>query len=292
MGDSGAIAAAAEAIYRARGMIIGAGAGMGVDSGLPDFRGDEGFWRAYPPFRSLGLSFVDMANPAWFEREPELAWGFYGHRLHLYRETKPHPGFDILQRWAAAMPAGAFVFTSNVDGQFQKAGFRSDRIVECHGSINHLQCSAGCSARIWSAGDETLSVNPDTFRAARPLPECGSCGAVARPNVLMFGDWGWVSTRTDRQDGRQRDWVAQAQNEEIVIVEVGAGTAVPTVRSTCESLSHRLGGPLVRINPRESQGPRGTIEISSGALEALEAVETALDGTSTARRVHKRKCVD
>jgi len=69
------------------GMGLGAGAGMGVDSGLPDFRGDEGFWKAYPPMAKLGIRFSSMANPRWFESDPELAWGFYGHRLNLYRAT-------------------------------------------------------------------------------------------------------------------------------------------------------------------------------------------------------------
>ena len=117
---------AAETIRDADALLITAGAGMGVDSGLPDFRGDKGFWKAYPPFERLGVSFVDMANPGWFSRDPELAWGFYGHRLGLYRATTPHRGFDILQRWADGLEYGCFVFTSNVDGQFQQAGFDRD----------------------------------------------------------------------------------------------------------------------------------------------------------------------
>ena len=72
---------AAAAVAMADALLVTAGAGMGVDSGLPDFRGDKGFWKAYPPFERLGVSFVDMANPGWFARDPELAWGFYGHRL-------------------------------------------------------------------------------------------------------------------------------------------------------------------------------------------------------------------
>src|SRR5438093_10269086 len=88
---------AAEAIRSAEALLIGAGAGMGVDSGLPDFRGDEGFWKAYPPFKKLGLSFVELANPNWFHSDPALAWGFYGHRRNLYRSTQPHQGFAILK---------------------------------------------------------------------------------------------------------------------------------------------------------------------------------------------------
>jgi NAD-dependent SIR2 family protein deacetylase len=67
------IVIAANAIRRAKAILITAGAGMGVDSGLPDFRGDEGFWRAYPPLKQLGLSLVAMANPEWFRRNPRLA---------------------------------------------------------------------------------------------------------------------------------------------------------------------------------------------------------------------------
>src|SRR5436189_6030379 len=95
-----AVKVAAEAIADADALLITAGAGMGVDSGLPDFRGTEGFWRAYPAFAKLGLQFQQLANPAWFRRDPALAWGFYGHRLRLYRDSVPHEGFAILLRWA------------------------------------------------------------------------------------------------------------------------------------------------------------------------------------------------
>src|SRR3954470_5335454 len=101
------LAAAADAVRSANALLIGAGAGMGVDSGLPDFRGPEGFWNAYPPYRHLGLGFVDLANPGWFSRDPALAWGFYGHRLELYRATRPHDGFAVLRRLAAPAVDGA-----------------------------------------------------------------------------------------------------------------------------------------------------------------------------------------
>ena len=77
----------------AEAVVIAAGAGMGVDSGLPDFRGNQGFWKAYPAYEKLGLAFVDMASPDRFLEAPKLGWGFYGHRLHLYQETIPHSGF-------------------------------------------------------------------------------------------------------------------------------------------------------------------------------------------------------
>ena len=61
-----ALALARDAIAAADALLVAAGAGMGVDSGLPDFRGPEGFWPAYPAYRKLGKSFQDLANPVWF----------------------------------------------------------------------------------------------------------------------------------------------------------------------------------------------------------------------------------
>src|SRR5438876_3547982 len=160
---------AADAIRSAEALLLGAGAGMGVDSGLPDFRGNEGFWKAYPPFKKLGLSFVRLANPYWFRHDPEQAWGFYGHRQNLYRATQPHAGFSILKQWCEKTPAGYFVFTSNVDGHFQKAGFGPNRIVECHGSLEHLECMRYCTQEIWAAPREPVNIDETTFRAREPL---------------------------------------------------------------------------------------------------------------------------
>jgi NAD-dependent SIR2 family protein deacetylase len=68
--------AAAAAIRNARALVITAGAGMSVDSGLPEFRGARGFWRAYPMYERLGISFVGAANPAHFEIKPSIVWLF------------------------------------------------------------------------------------------------------------------------------------------------------------------------------------------------------------------------
>jgi len=272
-GGRAEIEGAATAISKADGLLITAGAGMGVDSGLPDFRGDKGFWKAYPPFERLGVSFVDMANPNWFVRDPELAWGFYGHRLQLYRATEPHRGFSILQRWAQALEDGGFVFTSNVDGHFQQSGFKRDRVIECHGSIGHLQCTEPCSSEIWTTDSLEVEVDMDSFRAVSELPVCPNCSALARPNVLMFGDWHWIPGRTAAQEQQFSDWLGRAAGPKLVIVELGAGSAVPTVRMTSEQIAARSGATLIRINPREPQVRHGHIGLALNALEALQAID-------------------
>jgi NAD-dependent SIR2 family protein deacetylase len=279
--DDAAVMRAARAVAAADALLVTAGAGMGVDSGLPDFRGDEGFWKAYPAFRHLGLSFVDLANPRWFDDDPPRAWGFYGHRLNLYRATRPHAGFGRLLAWGAARPAGCFAFTSNVDGHFQRAGFDPERIVECHGAIETWQCTRGCGGApaLFPAPAHELVIDPVSFRAAEPLPACPSCGGLARPNVLMFGDGGWDESRTAAQTERLQRWLTglAAAGARLAIVECGAGTAVPTVRATGEALARRLpGATLIRINVREPAAPAGAVAIAAPAAAALEAIDRRL----------------
>ncbi|MEG3637786.1 SIR2 family NAD-dependent protein deacylase [Magnetococcus sp. PR-3] len=255
-------------------LLITAGAGMGVDSGLPDFRGNEGFWKAYPPLRHLGIGFSDMANPHWFEQRPQLAWGFYGHRLHLYRQTKPHAGFTTLLHYAQSRPSGYGIFTSNVDGQFQRAGFDDQVLLECHGSIHHLQCTEPCCDQIWSAESLNLTVDPDSFMAALPLPTCPSCGCLARPNILMFGDGQWISRREQQQDQNLNHWLQRAHGKKVTILELGAGEAVPTVRYFSERVAEGLGATLIRINPRDSHVPAhiNAHGLAMGAAEGIAAL--------------------
>jgi len=262
---------AAKLIAAADGLLITAGAGMGVDSGLPDFRSGAGFWGAYPALGQAGLHFESIASPQAFEDRPRLAWGFYGHRLNLYRRTIPHDGFRILRDIGNFLPHGAFVFTSNVDGQFQRAGFRDTGICEVHGSIHHLQCMNGCAVDIWSADDFEPIVDETTCLLTSGVPICPHCGGLARPNVLMFGDWGWLPSRERRQDQAMKTWLEQAERP--VVIEIGAGTAIPTARM----LGQWTGAPMIRINLRDAQVSRiQDVGLAMGALDALTAISAGL----------------
>lgn len=116
-------AAAARLIDEADSLIIGAGAGMGVDSGLPDFRGPGGFWQVYPALGRAKIRFEEIASPAAFRDDPTLAWGFYGHRLNLYRATVPHEGFRLLKKLVDSMPQGASYSRALLMVIFSEVGF-------------------------------------------------------------------------------------------------------------------------------------------------------------------------
>lgn len=268
------IAQAAEWIRQAPCMVVAAGAGMGIDSGLPDFRGDNGFWRAYPALGARGLHFEGIASPRAFKEQPRTAWGFYGHRLRLYRAIQPHPGFHLLHQWSQRMEQGSFVFTSNVDGHFHKAGFAPARIHECHGSIHRLQCMSNCSGNIWSTGNFYPQVDEAACHMPGELPRCPDCGALARPNILMFGDAHWNSARSDTQRMLLDQWLDSAQAP--LVIEIGAGRAIATVRHFSRRMQQR-GSKLVRINLHESNVHNpDAIEIALGAKEALERIQQHL----------------
>jgi len=259
---------AAQAIREADGLLITAGAGMGVDSGLPDFRSEEGFWNAYPVLGKLRIDFQSIACPQAFLEDPTLAWGFYGHRLNLYRKTVPHDGFRILRDMTEKLLNGVFVATSNVDGQFQKAGFAESRIYEVHGSIHRMRCmDDNCDT--WSAQSFFPKVDEEHCRLLSELPRCQTCGSIARPNIVMFADWGWNDGMTERQQMRLNAWLGTVKN--LVTIEIGAGKNIPTIRN----IGGRQDGMMIRINPHQymlNPGKNG-VSLELGGLEALRLIE-------------------
>ncbi|MGI6317999.1 MAG: NAD-dependent deacetylase [Firmicutes bacterium] len=265
---------AARAIKNARTLVITAGAGMGVDSGLPDYRGEKGFWKCYPMYEPLGLNYYDAANPMHFEEDPAFGWGFYAHRIDLYRKTTPHQGFQLLLKWISRFEMDHFVITSNVDGQFQKAGFSSEKVYEVHGSIHYLQCTRPCSSAIWE-NKEDIPVDLSTMRAKKIL-RCPHCGNVSRPNVLMFGDFTWLSERSDEQSRNYGSFLKK-YTPPMVVVEMGAGTAISTIRNMSESLGKHHKALIIRINPRDYRISPPHISIPCGALEGLQGINKQLN---------------
>ena len=183
-----------------------------------------------------------------------------------------HHGFRILQKIAKYLPQGAFVFTSNVDGQFQKAGFPENRIYECHGSIHWLQCVHNCQYDISPATGFNPVVDETLCRLQSRLPRCAFCGGTCRPNILMFDDWNWLDDRSAAQCERMRAWTCDVKR--LVVIEIGAGRHISTVRRGGESQK----GALIRINPHDPALPseKEGLSLPMGGLEALQGIEAAL----------------
>ncbi len=130
-------------------------------------------------------------------------------------------------------------------------------------------------------GDDLCRVHPES---ALPVD---AHGRAARPNVLMFGDWSFDSARIDAQESRLHRWLgALGADAKIALVEIGAGSAVPTIRRFSEGqLRRRANATLVRINLDESGAPAAGSGIGRdrcisvpglGALEALRGIDAEL----------------
>jgi len=143
------------------------GAGVSAASGVPTFRGEGGLWRR---FRA-----EDLATPSAFQSDPQLVWEWYDWRREIIAACEPNASHHAIARWSRR--PGFTLITQNVDGLHERA--RTTNVIRYHGSIWHLRCAAGCGRPQW----EDLRV---------PLPElpprCPSCGGLARPAVVWFGE--------------------------------------------------------------------------------------------------------
>ena len=157
----------ANRIARATRLTVLTGAGMSAASGVPTFRGTGGLWRS---FRA-----EDLATPQAFARDPLLVWQWYDWRRETIAGCTPNKGHEVVAAWSRR--PGTIVITQNVDGLHERAG--TERVIRYHGSLWQLRCAASCGAPAW---DDRTTPLP------RLPPECPSCGAMARPGVVWFGE--------------------------------------------------------------------------------------------------------
>ena len=152
----------------ARRVTVLTGAGVSAASGVPTFRGAAGLWRQFRP--------EDLATAAAFARDPALVWEWYDWRRTLIAACAPNHAHDVLAAWSTRRP-GFSLITQNVDGLHERAG--TSRLTRLHGSIWTLRCWRACGAPDWTNLDVPLSPRP---------PRCPSCGGLARPGVVWFGE--------------------------------------------------------------------------------------------------------
>jgi hypothetical protein len=92
----------------------------------------------------------------------------------------------------------------------------------------------------------------------------------------MFDDWYWDEIRTDEQNKRQQAWLKQVHGKKLVVIEIGAGTAIPTVRNRARLLRAKYQAKIIQINPQPDN--YATVTIADGALSALTQIEAVLIG--------------
>jgi NAD-dependent deacetylase len=160
----------AQRIASAQRLTILTGAGVSAASGVPTFRGADGLWRRHRP--------EDLATDEAFRRDPLLVWEWYGWRRETIARCQPNAAHDVIAQWSHR--EGCHVVTQNVDDLHLRAGTRN--LVRLHGSIWELACWKDCGQPKWR--DDTLR----TSASDDPRYMCPSCGGLARPAVVWFGE--------------------------------------------------------------------------------------------------------
>jgi NAD-dependent deacetylase len=149
--------------------VVLTGAGISTESGIPDFRSASGIWAQVDPF--------EVASIQAFRGDPERVWDFYRARIHSLLEAEPNAGHRALAELERRGLVQAIV-TQNIDTLHVRAGSRE--VVEVHGSIRSAVCPAcGSSSDL----DGVLAQLEE-----RSIPLCGSCGAILKPGVVLFGE--------------------------------------------------------------------------------------------------------
>ena len=270
------IETAASLISNAEAVLIYAGAGMSVDSGLEQYRGKDGLWTRYLDIDGHQIKYMDLMTHMAFDETPEQAWALAASLMKKYEETMPHQGYgqllDLLKN------KDYFVMTSNCDHQFQKAGFDPNKIYECHGSLRYMQCMDILERDTWL----TPKIEVDSVKfEVKELPKCPTCGAYCRPNIYLFGDWFWVSTRSTYQLIEYINWTKEATTKyaNIIAIEIGAGNTIATIRQASEKFVEDKY-PLIRINPNDCLVKQPNhMGIDMGAKHAIEEISTLVQGT-------------
>ena len=157
---------AAAVLAASRRPVAFTGAGMSKESGIRTFRGEDGYWRQYRA--------EDLASLEAIRRDPRTVWTWYSQRLLHNESVQPHAGYLALVE-AGEHVDGLPVITQNVDGLHARAGSRE--VVELHGSLRSASCTREVS-RSFPLNGELL----------REIPPRCPCGAVLRPDVVLFGE--------------------------------------------------------------------------------------------------------
>ena len=238
------------------GILLLSGAGMSVDSGLPDFRGKTGMWS------SDKEAFYRFATANAFKKELKATWGYYINRHLAYTTTKPHAGYDLIKE----LNKDTFFVTSNVDQHFRYSGYAEENILEIHGSYKLVQCVERCDTELYSFPKFDMTLKNNGELVGDP-PTCPKCGAYIRPNIMMFDDPNFNFRYVDYQFENFAKW---RENKKFILgIEIGAGLTIPSIRL----MSMDYTQALIRINVYDFDVSREQdISISDTAANGLTQI--------------------
>jgi NAD-dependent deacetylase len=175
-------------LERIRGKVaVLTGAGISAESGIPTFRGPEGYWTV----GSTEYRPEQMATEAMFALDPWEVWSWYLYRRTVCRHAEPNAGHLAVARMEELLGDRFRLITQNVDGLHLRAGSSNERTFQIHGNLHFMRCKASCSQDLYPVPTamEDKGRNQPLSEYEKTLLVCPACGGMTRPHVLWFDEF-------------------------------------------------------------------------------------------------------
>jgi NAD-dependent deacetylase len=243
-----------EEVDPTRDIVFLTGAGISAESGIPTFRGPEGYWtvgsEVYHP--------QQMATWANFQRNPREVWRWYLYRRGVCNAAAPNPAHEALVELEQSCPDRFHLITQNIDGLHRRAGNSPERIYEVHGNGHEMRCAGSCSPARWPIPEGVGDKGRDD-----PLSEeeflllaCPLCGGPARPHVLWFDEY------YEEVHHRSESAMRAAMGAGIMVI---VGTAGATnLPNHAVSVAAQVGAVIIDVNPNPNVFQRFADEYARG----------------------------
>jgi NAD-dependent deacetylase len=246
------IHAIARVLRRNPSVLFITGAGLSADSGLPTYRGIGGLY--VDRDADEGVPIEEALSGGMFRRRPELTWKYIHQIARCSAGAGPNRGHAVIADMERRLKR-VWVLTQNVDGLHRAAGSRN--VIEIHGDVHDIVCPK-CS---WAT-------RVQSYDGVEQVPTCPDCGAVVRPDVVLFGEM--LPSDPVRTLQRELDRGFG------LVFSVGTSSLFPYIAGPVWSAA-RAGVPTVEINPdRTDVSEVVRWHLRAGAAEALQAVADEL----------------
>lgn len=162
------------------------GAGISAESGIPTFRGPEGYWtigsKEYHP--------QEMATYSMFVKKPDEVWKWYLYRIGVCGKASPNPGHFALVGMETLFKNRFTLITQNVDNLHLRAGNRLEKTFQIHGNVFFMRCAGECALTVYPIPEDLSGrgKNENLTEKDRSLLMCPDCGSRTRPHVLWFDE--------------------------------------------------------------------------------------------------------
>ena len=223
--------------------VILTGAGISTESGLPDFRSNNGFWTKNQPIQFNEFLLNEEKQRLSWERNIELH--------SLLKNIKPNIGHAFVEK-ITNMQKNNFLITQNIDGLHQRSGIPKNKIIEIHGSAIEAACLE-CQA------EQNILDFHDAIKSKAPLPKCYFCGGIVKVATISFG-----------QPMNEMDMmhVSKIVEESDLMIVMGSSLKVMPA-GKLPNLAMQSGSKLIILNREKTRYDQGADVVMNNELQNI-----------------------